>query len=106
MEALRRWFLAHWFPGVFAIIGGLWVVTLVAYAAGADGITFASRYTGDDARIDFMREHERPYMGLADGVALGLDTGGPRVRGTIVRLEPGLPGIRWVCGESDSAGGI
>lgn len=106
MNALRRWFLAHWFSGVFAIIGGVWVVTIVAYAAGAEGISFRNRYTGQPATIDFMREHERPYLGLSDGVALGLDTAGPHIRGSIVRLEPGLPVIGWVCGSSDTAGGL
>jgi hypothetical protein len=106
MNALRRWFLGHWFLGVFAIIGGIWVLTLVAYAAGAEGISFRNRYTGQPATIDFMREHERPYVGLADGVGLGLDTGGPQLRATIVKLEPGLPGLRWVCGSNDTAGGI
>lgn len=106
MIAFRRWFVAHWFLGVFAIIGGVWVLTLAAYDLGADGISFGNPYTGQNATIDFMREHYRPFVGLAEGVGLELDTGGPQLRGTIVALEPGLPGFRVVCGYNHAAGGI
>jgi len=106
MNALRRWFLGHWFLGVFAIIGGVWVLTLVAYAIGAEGISFDNRYTGQPATIDFMREHDRLYVQLADDVGLGLDTGGPELRATIVKLEPALPVLGSVCGAQTTEGGI
>jgi hypothetical protein len=106
MTELRRRFLDHWFLGVFVIIGGLWVVTLIAYASGAEGISVRNRYTGQPATIDFMREHERPLVSLGDGVALELDANGPQLRATVVKVEPGLPGLGWVCGELDTAGGL
>lgn len=106
MSSIRRSFLDHWFLGVFAIIFGVWLLTLVAYDLGVDGISFRNRYTGQYATIDFMREHDRPFVGLADGVGLELDDGGPQLRATVVALEPGLPGFGLVCGTHGTADGI
>lgn len=106
MRSVRRSFLEHWFLGVVAIILGVWLLTLVAYDLGVDGISFRNRYTGQYATIDFMREHDRPFVGLADGVGLELDAGGPQLRATVVALEPGLPGFSLICGSHGTADGI
>lgn len=98
--------MAHWFGGVFAIIGAIWLVTLMAYAFGAGGVSFGNRYTGQRATIDFMRQYDRPVLALRDGVGLELDTGGPKLHGSIVKLRAGLPVLCWVCGRHDFAGGI
>ncbi len=105
MKKLRQWFLHHWFGGVFAILGSIWLATTVAYALGAKSITFGNRY-GTDATIEFGREHDRPVLGLADGVGLELDAEGPALHGTIVKLEAGLPVLCWICGDQDTAGGV
>lgn len=106
MNAFRRWFLGHWFGGVFAIIAGIWIVTLIAYAAGAEGISFRNRYTGQPATIDFMRKHDHPMVGLAEGVGLELHAAGEELHGTVVKIEPAWPVVGWVCGEQGKAGGL
>jgi hypothetical protein len=106
MDRLRRWFVGHWFGGVFAIIGGLWLITTVAYALGMGGVSFGNRYTGQTARIDFGREHDHTVLELGDGVGLSLDGGAGGVRGSVIRVRAGLPVLCWVCGNLDSAGGI
>lgn len=105
MAAFSRWFLRHWFVGVFAIIGGVWLLAEVAWLTGAEGITFGNRY-GPPATIDFMREQDRPVVALADGVGLELDMGGEELRGAVVRYRPGPPILCLVCGYHDRAGGI
>ncbi|MBK9036500.1 MAG: hypothetical protein IPL61_35510 [Myxococcales bacterium] len=103
---LRRRFLHHWFVGVFAIIGGLWLVTTLAYALGAGGISFGNRYTGQRARIDFQRGHDVPVLALGHDAGLVLH-GGPTPRGTVVKLRPGLPLVFcWACGRDEAAGAI
>jgi hypothetical protein len=105
MQKLRRWFLHHWFGAVFVLLGGIWLATTVAYALGAKGISFANRY-GPPATIDFGRKYDFPVVGLADGVGLELDAGGPALHGSIVKLETGLPVLCRICGYHDTAGGV
>jgi hypothetical protein len=106
LARIRRQFLGHWFVGVFAIIAVIWVITLVAYALGFKGVSFRNKFTGQDATIDFMRQHDRVFLQLADDVGLELNPGGPHLSGTIVKLSSGLPGLCWVCGDHETAGGI
>jgi hypothetical protein len=101
-----RWFRRHWFAGVFVIIAGVWTITLIAYAFGAGSVSFGNKFTGQRATIDFMRDNDHVVVGLADGVGLQLDHGGPPLHADIVRLKPGFPVLCWVCGQLDTAGGI
>ena len=105
MSTLRRWFLKHWFFGVFAIIGGIWLATTMAYLLGAKSITFGNRY-GSDATIDFGREHDYPVVRLGKDVGLELNRSVPSLHGSIVNLKPGLPVLCWVCGATDKHGGV
>ena len=104
-NAVRRWFLQHWFGGMFVIIGAVWVITSVAYYFGAQSITFPNRY-GTRPTIDFMREHDQPVVALREGVGLELHTGGSHLSGSIVLLTDGLPVLCWICGTYDTHGGI
>jgi hypothetical protein len=106
MHRLRTWFLAHWFAGVFAIIGVLWVAALVAYFSGARGISFGNRYTGRRATIDFGRQHERTVLGLRDDAGLELRDTPQGLRGTVVALKPGIPVVGAICGAHQLNGGI
>ncbi|MEZ4404802.1 MAG: hypothetical protein R3B06_32740 [Kofleriaceae bacterium] len=107
---VRRQFLHHWFAGVFVIIVGLWLVTTVAYALGADGVSVGNRYTGQRARIDFQREHDHPVLALGHDAGLVVYPGAPGVapaRGVVVKLRPGLPLVFcWLCGEFETDGGL
>lgn len=105
MDAIRKWFLRHWFAGVFLIIGAVWVITTVAYVSGAKNITFANRY-GKPATIEFMRQYDHPAVGLGEGLGLELDERGPHLHGTVVKLEPGLPVFCLLCGANAAAGGL
>lgn len=102
LDRVRRWFLRHWFAGVFAIIGGLWLVTTIAYALGMSGISVGNRYTGQRATIDFQRGYDHPVLALADGVGLEIDHG----HGSVIAVKPGLPIVCWVCGDLARGGGI
>jgi hypothetical protein len=102
----RRWFLAHWFAGVFAILAVVWAITLVAYVLGAPGVSFRNRYTGQDATIDFDRKYDHTIVELSDQVGLQLDTRGPTLHAVVVALRPGIPVLCWVCGSLETAGGI
>jgi hypothetical protein len=106
MHRLRTWFLAHWFAGVFAIIGVLWVVTLVAYFSGARGISFGNRYTGRRATIDFQRQHDKNVLGLRDDAGLEVRETALGMRGTVVALKPGIPVVGAICGAHQLSGGI
>ena len=104
---LSAWYRRRWFVAVLATIALLWFVTTVAYGFGAGGITFGSRVTGNRARIDFQRAHDRPVLDLAAGVGLQLDGVGGGLRGTVVTLRPGLPLVFcWLCGRDRTAGAI
>jgi hypothetical protein len=105
MQKLRAWFLRNWFAGIYVILGGVWLATTIAYLTGAKSITFGNRY-GQKPTIDFMREHERTVVGLADGLGLELAAGGPKLHGSVVKLRAGLPIVCWVCGDFDEDGGI
>ncbi|MBS1117914.1 MAG: hypothetical protein H6Q90_142 [Deltaproteobacteria bacterium] len=106
MIPLCRWFVAHWFSGVFAIVAVIWVITMIAYASGADSVSFGNRYTHQDATIDFEREHDHPIYELAEGLGLEIDPGTPPRRASIVRLDAGIPIICWLCGKLHKSGGI
>lgn len=100
MHALRRWLFEHWLLGALAILGGLWLLTALAYVSGLVGFTVVERHGRERVAIDFMRRHERPYVGLTEGVGLELDAGGTSLRGTIVRLEPSASVLAFVCGRN------
>lgn len=105
MQWLRRWFMRHWFVGVYAIIGGFWLVTTVAWLVGAERITVGTRY-GPPATIDFMRRHDRPALSLSDDVALSLYAKAATLSGSLIRVKPGPPVLCWLCGFSVDDGGI
>ncbi len=105
LARIRRWFIAHWFKGVFAIIAVIWLVTLGAYALGFRSVSFGNKYTGQRATIDFMREHDHTVLALTDDIGLQLESGG-QLHGAIVKLTAGLPGLCWICGSHETAGGI
>ncbi len=105
---MRRWLVAHWFGAVALLIGGLWITTLIAYAAGADGVRFGNRFTGQRATLDFMRRHDQPVLGLRPGAGLSLYAGARAdvIGGTVVRLRPAPPVLCRVCGELQLGGGL
>ena len=106
LARVRPHLLRHWFLGVYVIIAGLWLVTTVAYALGAGGITFGNRYTGDRARIDFQRGHDRQVLALPHRRGLLIHPGTP-VHATVVPLRRGLPApICWACGKDETAGAV
>lgn len=105
MVGFRVWFRHHWFVGVLVILGGVWLVTTLAYLLGAQSISFGNRY-GRHATIDFQREHDHLVVGLQDGVGLQVDTGALQLMGSVIALKNGIPGLCWVCGSRTRAEGI